>query len=201
MSEERIAALEAELAKERQEKIEAHERADRAVMRAGDAEEACRRVQLDAVTARDEVQALRAEMGAMMRMLVALETERDDLKKSLEAMRPQTPSTPPRSDIVEQMLRRMTSLRETLASTASELSQLHADEVELAARRTRVLGDACAVLSRAVGESGQAPPPLPLVVASPSAALEARLSMRPVVDISEVAELIHSLRPPPPKDE
>ena len=91
---------------------------------------------------------------------------------------------------VEAMLARIEGLREMLASASIELSQLHADEVALAKRRSRVLTDACALLARAVGATGQAPPPIP----SPS--LEARLSIAPVVDISEVADLIESLRPP-----
>ena len=91
---------------------------------------------------------------------------------------------------VEAMLARIEGLREMLATAAIELSQLHADEVALGKKRGRVLSDACALLARAVGATGQIPPPLP------SAALEARLSMAPVVDISEVADLIESLRPP-----
>ena len=88
------------------------------------------------------------------------------------------------------MLARIEGLREMLASASSELSQLHADEVALGKKRSRVLTDACAILARAVGATGQAPPPIP------SAALEAKLSIAPVVDISEVADLIESLRPP-----
>ena len=150
------------------------------------------------MTAKDEAQALRTEIAALMKTVAALETERDDLKRRLEDLKPVSPPTaPPASGEVEQVLRRIGSLREILSSTASELSQLHADEVALAARRTRVLGDSCALLARAVGETGQAPPPIPLSISLPtSAALEARLSIRPVVDISEVAELIESLRPP-----
>jgi hypothetical protein len=91
---------------------------------------------------------------------------------------------------VEHMLARIEGLREMLAGASSELSQLHADEVALGKKRSRVLTDACAILARAVGATGQAPPPIP------SAALEARLSIAPVVDISEVADLIESLRPP-----
>src|SRR5688572_9778766 len=190
MSDDRIAILEAELAKERDEKNDATERAERAMLRAREAEDAYRRIQLETATAKDEVQALRAEIGGMMKLLVSLETERDEMKKRLDASKPVTPSAPPRGEAVEQMLRRMMSLREALASAAGELSQLHADEVALAARRTRVLGDSCALLARAVGETGQAPPPIPLAMPSPSAALEARLELRPVVDISEVAEMI-----------
>jgi hypothetical protein len=91
---------------------------------------------------------------------------------------------------VEAMLARIEGLREMLATASIELSQLHADEVALGKKRGRVLTDACALLARAVGATGQAPPPIP----SPS--LEARLSIAPVVDISEVADLIESLRPP-----
>ena len=91
---------------------------------------------------------------------------------------------------VEHMLQRIEGLREMLAGASNELSQLHADEVALGKKRSRVLTDACAILARAVGATGQAPPPIP------SAALEARLSVAPVVDISEVADLIESLRPP-----
>lgn len=90
---------------------------------------------------------------------------------------------------VEAMLARIEGLRELLATASIELSQLNADEVALATRRTRVLTDACALLARAVGATGQAPPPIP------SKSLEARLSIAPVVDISEVADLIDSLRP------
>ena len=101
------------------------------------------------------------------------------------------PPVDPTQAIVEQMLQRIEGLRELLATASIELSQLHADEVALAKKRTRVLSDACALLARAVGATGQAPPPIP------SAALaQARLTMAPVVDISEVANLIESLRPP-----
>src|SRR5204862_1610448 len=131
--------------------------------------------------ARDEAQALRVEIGAMMRMLVGLEAERDELKRSLDAVAPSAADrksvTPANDDVVVDMLRRMTSLREVLAATASELSQLHADEIALAARRSRVLGDSCALLSRAAGESGEGPPPIPSTVPMASAALEVRLSM------------------------
>lgn len=92
---------------------------------------------------------------------------------------------------LEMMLERIAGLREMLAGASIELSQLHADEVAMNKKRSRVLADACAILARAVGATGQAPPPIP------SAALEARLSMMaPVIDISEVADLIESLRPP-----
>ena len=40
-------------------------------------------------------------------------------------------------------------------------SQLHADEVALRKKRCRALSDACALLARAVGATGQAPPPIP----------------------------------------
>ena len=72
---------------------------------------------------------------------------------------------------VESMLARIEGLREMLATAAIELSQLHSDEVALGKKRSRVLSDACALL-------------------------ESRLTVAPVVDISEVADLIESLRPP-----
>jgi len=148
------------------------------------------------VTSKDEIQALQTEIATLMKQVVALEAERDEMKRRIESAKPPPAAVLPASDAVEQTLRRIVSLRELLVSTASELSQLHADEVALSAKRARILGDSCALLSRAVGETGQAPPPIPLSIVMPSAALEARLSIRPVVDISEVADLIESLRPP-----
>lgn len=105
---------------------------------------------------------------------------------------PKVASAPPNEAkrAVEMAVKRIGALRELLGHASRELSQLHADEVALSAKRARVLRDACALIARAVGESGEAPPPIP------SAALEARLTVHPVLDISEVAELLESLRPP-----
>ncbi|HEY8076033.1 MAG TPA: hypothetical protein VIF62_18025, partial [Labilithrix sp.] len=91
---------------------------------------------------------------------------------------------------VEDALARIDALKDLLRIAAKELSDLHAEEVALARTRTRVLSDACTLLARAIGESGQAPPPIP------GSSLEKRLTVQPSVDISEVAELIESLRPP-----
>jgi hypothetical protein len=97
------------------------------------------------------------------------------------------PSPPKLGREVESALARIESLRDQLARTAAELSELHAEEVALAKKRARVLADASALLARVVGESGQAPPPLPA---------GRRTSVGPVVEITELAELIESLRPP-----
>jgi len=95
---------------------------------------------------------------------------------------------------VETALERIDGLKQLLRIASNELSELHAEEVALAKKRTRVLAEVCALLARAVGESGEAPPPIP------GSALEKHLTVHPSVDISEVAELIESLRPPaPPK--
>ena len=91
---------------------------------------------------------------------------------------------------IEEDPREIESLRQLLARASIELSELHADEAALAKKRSRVLSDVCALLAKATGESGQAPPPIP------ATALERRLTVAPAVDISEVAELIESLRPP-----
>jgi hypothetical protein len=109
-----------------------------------------------------------------------------------KASAPPGPAAPSHEVIaqVEHMLQRIDGLREMLATASIELSHLHADEVALGKKRSRVLTDACALLARAVGATGQAPPPIP------SPALEARFSIAPVIDISEVADLIESLRPP-----
>ena len=91
---------------------------------------------------------------------------------------------------VEAMLARIEGLREMLATASIELSQLHADEVALGKKRSRVLSDACALLARAVGATGEAPPP------DSKPRWRRACSIAPVVDISEVADLIESLRPP-----
>lgn len=183
-----------------QELRESEERARRANERARDAEEGYRKLQMELVAARDESQALRDELAAMSKKVVALERELEEAR----AEKPRPPSAAPKASAeaelraqVEQLVKQVTDLRELLAAAAKELSQLHADEVALSAKRTRILGDACTLLARAVGATGQAPPPIPNVA---SRALEARLTVHPVVDISEVAELIESLRPPSTPD-
>ena len=133
-----------------------------------------------------------AEVRRLLTRVAELEKGADDGKKPKKSIAPPRASTRPPPELArfESMMERVKSLRETLATTSAELSQLHADEVSLSKKRARVLADACAVLARAVGETGQAPPPMP------STRLEARLSIAPSVDISEVAELLESLRPP-----
>ncbi|MDB4939561.1 MAG: hypothetical protein JWP87_6533 [Labilithrix sp.] len=215
----RVTELESALEREKQDRADADERATRANERARQADEAYRKLQLDLVAAKDEAAAARDGSKRIEEKLAELETEVTKLRASAAA--PKAPSVAPPSapppasaaapatsaappppgrnasrppaDViaqVEHMLQRIEGLREMLASASTELSQLHADEVALHQKRSRILTDACAVLARAVGATGQAPPPLP------SAALEARLSIAPVVDISEVADLIESLRPP-----
>ena len=187
------------LEREKADRVDADTRATRANERAHEAEEAYRKLQLDLVTAKDEAVSARDEVKRSEAKLAAAEAE---LAKLREA-----PAAPPKASealpsvvithapneayaLVEKMLERIEGLRELLTTASIELSELHADEVALGKKRTRVLSDACALLARAVGATGQAPPPIP------SAALEARLSLAPVVDISEVADLIESLRPP-----
>lgn len=210
----RVAELESELEREKQERADAEERATRAKERAREADEAYRRLQLELVAAKDEAAAARDGAKQIEEKLASLEAEATRLREAAAeaakpapaeatkaaSARPAKKSSPaaaasasPSSEVtavVEQMLARIAGLREMLATASIELSQLHADEVALGKKRTRVLTDACALLARAVGATGEAPPPIP------SAALEARLSIAPVVDISEVADLIESLRPP-----
>gem|GEM_PF-3674951 len=195
----RITELEEALRTEKQERAEAEQRALRATERAQEADEAYRKLQLDLVAAKDEALAEREKRQAIEEKVAALEEGLAKLKADAVA-KSSAPSLPPSARAsrppvsvgtqVEQMLQRIEGLREMLAGASIELSQLHADEVALGKKRARVLSDACALLARAVGATGQAPPPLP------SAALEARLTIAPVVDISEVADLIESLRPP-----
>ncbi|MBX3192965.1 MAG: hypothetical protein KF819_38630 [Labilithrix sp.] len=193
---------------EKQERAEAEERAKRANERAKEADEAYRRLQLDLVAAKDEALAARQDAQKALERVKELEAAVETLKDLAAAARKKTTSTPPAKSAgapahaeVEQMLSRIADLREMLANASNDLSQLHADEVVLSKKRARTLADVCAILARAVGATrgaqaleGAAPPPLP------SAALEARLSVAPVVDISEVADLIESLRPPKAPD-
>lgn len=193
---DRVAQLEAELEREKQDRADAEQSAKRAKDRAREADEAYRKLQLDLVAAKDEASAARDDVRRLEDRLAALEGELTKLREAASSA-PKAPTPPPPSAhspevsaVVEHMLQRIEGLREMLAQASIELSQLHADEVALGKKRARVLTDACAVLARAVGATGQAPPPIP------SPALEARLSVAPVVDISEVADLIESLRPP-----
>lgn len=179
----------------KQELADAQDRAKRANERARDAEEGYRKLQMDLVVARDETQALRDEVESMSKKLIAAERDLEETKSARKASAPPSKSSSEEAlrAQVTQLLKHITDLREMLSAAGSELSQLHADEVALSVKRTRILGDACSLLARAVGETGEAPPPIPNVA---SRALEARLTVHPVVDISEVAELIESLRPP-----
>jgi len=142
--------------------------------------------------AKEDIQATRGEVQAMMRMIVTLETERDDARAQVKAEEP--PSERPSGAQLDEAVKRIADLRELLRDASKQLSELHAAEVAFGAKRVRILGDTCALLARAVGEagSGTAPPPLP------STALEVKLDYKPVIDISEVAQIIDSLRPPPP---
>lgn len=212
--------LEAALEREKQERADADTRATRANERAREADEAYRKLQLALVAAKDDASTASDETKRMQEKLTALESDVKALREASKAAKVASvpppkksapppaaspagspaagaaedvrPATPPHEVIaqVEHMLQRIEGLREMLSTASNELSQLHADEVALGKKRSRVLTDACALLARAVGATGQAPPPIP------SAALEARFSMAPVVDISEVADLIESLRPP-----
>jgi DNA repair exonuclease SbcCD ATPase subunit len=184
----------------RQELAEAEDRARRATERARDAEEGYRKLQMDIVAARDESQSLRDEIQTISKRLATAERDLEEARSApvkAASAPPKSPSEDALRAQVSQLLKHITDLREMLATAANELSQLHADEVALSAKRTRILGDACTLLARAVGETGEAPPPIPNVA---SRALEARLTRHPVVDISEVAELIESLRPPKAPD-
>lgn len=225
MAKDRVEEVEASLEREKQERADADERATRANERARQAEEAYRKLQLELVAAKDEASSARDEVQHLQGKLSSFEVDLAKLRESSEAavaaavavkaasVPPPKPTSlpPPKKSApaptsgpeirdttlphevtaqVEAMLARIQGLREMLTTASIELSQLHADEVALGKKRGRVLTDACALLARAVGATGQAPPPIP------SAALEARLSIAPVVDISEVADLIESMRPP-----
>ena len=231
--------LEAALEREKQDRADADNRANRANERAREADEAYRKLQLALVAAKDDASTAWDETKRMQEKLTALDNDVKALREAADAAEaaaaaavskpasaappppapapapapalsalsaaPPKKSAPPAGGAsagraaapsnevfaqVEHMLQRIEGLREMLATASIELSQLHADEVALSKKRSRVLTDACALLARAVGATGQAPPPIP------SAALEARFSIAPVVDISEVADLIESLRPP-----
>jgi len=225
MAKDRVTELEDSLEREKQERAEADERATRANDRARQADEAYRKLQLDLVNAKDDASNARDEAKHLQDKVTAFEADLAKLRESSEVAvaaalaasaaakaasvppPPKPSSAPPVASPeirelthavlppevtaqVEAMLARIQGLREMLATAAIELSQLHSDEVALGKKRVRVLSDACALLARAVGATGEAPPPIP------SLSLEARLSIAPVVDISEVADLIESLRPP-----
>lgn len=169
-----------------------------------EAEARARAAEAELVAMKDDVQAVRKEVQGMMRMVISLEVERDELRRELTAAKRPSALPPPlpsaedqeRTAQFNQAMKHMMDLRELLRTASSQLSELHADELALNATRARVLGDTCAILARAVGESGgTVPPPLP------STALEEKLVFRPVVDITEVADLIDSLRPPPPSSQ
>lgn len=187
----RVTELEEALSKERQGRR--------------DADEAYRKLQVEVTTLRDENSAMEEKARVLEEGVGKLHQEIAELKatavkvadkaaeRAAESDLPpaSAPNPPTEQEInMQELLGRIQGLRDILSTTARDLSQLHADEVTLSKKRARILADAAAVLARAVGATGQAPPPLP------SAALEARLSIAPVVDISEVADLLESLRPP-----
>jgi len=187
----RVTELEEALSKERQGRR--------------DADEAYRKLQVEVTTLRDENSAMEEKARVLEEGVGKLHQEIAELKatavkvadkaaeRAAESDLPpaSAPNPPTEQEIhMQELLGRIQGLRDMLSTTARDLSQLHADEVTLSKKRARILADAAAVLARAVGATGQAPPPLP------SAALEARLSIAPVVDISEVADLLESLRPP-----
>jgi len=174
---------------------EAEERAKRANERANQAEEAYRKVQLDLVSARDEAYEAKKAADDLRDRIAQLEKELGAAKR--QSTRPPAPSPEADRELraqVEDVLQRIESLKQLLRVASKDLSELHAEEAALANKRARVLTDACTLLASAVGESGEAPPPIP---GSP---LEKHLTAHPSVDISEVAELIESLRPPKPPD-
>jgi chromosome segregation ATPase len=197
-SDARLAELEASLQNERRERASAEERAVRATERARETDEALRKLQSTVTVLESERGAARDEVALLKDKIAVLEGElvrREQVAHPSGEFRLSIPAKPASvKDLLEghvdHMLVRIDGLRDLLARASNELSQLHADEVALGKRRARVLADACAVLARTVGEAGVAPPPIP------SPALEARLSIAPMVDISEVAELLESLRPP-----
>ncbi|AKV02115.1 hypothetical protein AKJ09_08778 [Labilithrix luteola] len=173
------------------------ERARRANERANAAEEAYRKLQLELVASKDETTAARDEVQQLKEKIAVLEAEiarRDKTANAAPGSSPALPKAPiDKAQIgmhVVNVLERIDGLRDLLARASTDLSQLHADEIAASKKRARILADACALLTRVVGATGEVPPPLP------SAALEARLSVAPMVDISEVAELLESLRPP-----
>lgn len=172
------------------------ERARRANERANAAEEAYRKLQLELVASKDETTAARDEVQQLKEKIAVLETEiarRDKVANAPSSSPSLTKAPIDKAQIgmhVVNVLERIDGLRDLLARASTDLSQLHADEIAASKKRARILADACALLTRVVGATGQIPPPLP------SAALEARLSVAPMVDISEVAELLESLRPP-----
>ena len=205
MSNGRVGELEAALEREKQARADADDRATRANERARQADEAYRKLQLELVAAKDAASVARDDGSHLQEKLTAFEADLAKVRGAAAikaaSVPPPRPATVPVAQAsaphaaavtaqVEAMLARIEGLREMLATAAIELSQLHSDEVALGKKRSRVLSDACALLARAVGATGQVPPPIP------SALLESRLTVAPVVDISEVADLIESLRPP-----
>jgi len=106
---------------------------------------------------------------------------------------------------LEETVAEIKNLRELLVKARVSLSELQAEEVALSKKRAKVLDDACLLLAEAVGESGKAPPPIPGLVHATQqlpkfAGVGPKRRGSLTIDISEVAELLESLRPPaPPK--
>lgn len=192
---ERIKELEQTLAKESQDRAEAEDRASRAKDRAVEAEEAHRKLQLAVVAAQDEALAAKDEAGKHAEKVSALEKELILLR---EAHGPASTKDVSAPDPVDETLARVRALRSLMNAASEDLAQLIAEDNALAEKRARFLGELYVLLGRVIGESRQAPPPLPAL--SSAVTIPKRRSSTSV-DISEIAELIESLRPPPtPKE-
>jgi chromosome segregation ATPase len=146
------------------------------------------KLEAELADAREGLAAATKEVQLLTRELERLEADQGRPSRT-PTRRSAAPATV--GEQVDNTLTQLGELRDLLAAASADLSSLHSDEIALAARRSRVLSQACTLLARAIGESGYGPPPIPKVEYG-----ETHFSIKPVMDITEVAELIESLRPP-----
>ena len=81
------------------------------------------------------------------------------------------------------------AMRETLLAAAAELDAFTRREFDIFDPKVKTLLEVRAVLLKAAGQGARLPPPIPMP--SPKA--------RPIVDISELADTVESLRPAAPQ--
>ena len=118
--------------------------------------------------------------------------------------RPAT-SSDPRSHQIESIGRGLGELHALLATVAAELEALRAAERALSAAGSRKLHELASTLRRAAGQAPSVrpaarpngPPPIPAFNPSSRPSSRPRAPMRSTMDISEIAELVESMAPPP----